>query len=80
MVCETVRLPGGGAALVCGPRRRRPRCAAPGCAAPSEFQCDAPVGRRTCDRHLCRRHRTPGGVGVDFCPEHADHVRQPALL
>jgi len=80
MVCETVRLPGGGAAIVCGPRRRRPRCSAPGCTAPSEFQCDAAVGRRTCDRHLCRRHHTPGGVGIDFCPDHADHVRQPALL
>src|SRR6516225_6841166 len=58
--------------MVCSVRRRRPRCSAPGCTAPSEYQCDAPVGRRTCDRYLCRRHRTPGGVG--FCPDHAQHA------
>jgi hypothetical protein len=74
MVCETVRLPGGGSAIVCGRHRRRPKCSAPGCSAPSEFQCDAPAPRRksgTCDRHLCASHRTTPQDGVDFCPEHA---------
>jgi hypothetical protein len=86
MTCETVRLPGGGVAMVCGPRARPPgsspgakgprKCYVPGCPTPAAFQCDFPTGRGTCDRHVCAAHRSAQGTGVDFCPEHA---RQPAL-
>lgn len=73
MTCETVRLPGGGAAIVCN-RRRRVKCSVAGCGAPSQFQCDGAAPQRksgTCDRHLCAAHRTPQGPGIDYCPEHA---------
>jgi hypothetical protein len=76
MTCETVKLPGGGVAIACTRGRRRPKCSEPGCDAPSQFQCDAPVAGKksgTCDRYMCGAHRTPqrGQPGVDFCPEHA---------
>jgi hypothetical protein len=76
MTCETMRLPGGGTAIVCGPRQRRRKCYVRGCPTPASFQCDFPVVRGTCDRYVCAAHRSAQGSGVDFCPEHS---RQPAL-
>lgn len=80
MTCEWVKMPGGGMAMVCGPRQRAPRrkCCVPGCRSRSGFQCDFPTGRgRTCNRYVCDAHRSAQGEGIDFCPEHA---RQPALF
>jgi hypothetical protein len=74
MTCQPVKLPGGVAAIVCSRSRRRPKCSEPGCDAPGEFQCDAPVAGKksgTCDRYMCRAHRVPRRPGIDFCPGHA---------
>jgi hypothetical protein len=84
MTCEWVKMPSGGMAMVCGPRQRRRKCYVRGCPTPASFQCDFPIGRGTCDRHVCAAHRSAqslplartGGSGIDFCPEHG---RQPAL-
>lgn len=84
MTCETVKLPHGGAAIICGRNRRRPKCSVRDCTAPGDFRCDAPVaGKRsgTCDRYLCAAHRTPQRGrptmgGIDFCPEHAQAATQ----
>lgn len=76
MACETIKI-NGGAAIICGGRRRR--CYL--CTDVSRYQCDFPIGRyksgkkkgsvRTCDRHLCNFHAKHGVTnGVDFCPDH----------
>lgn len=73
MACETVRLPGGVAVIVCGPRRRRPQCNVHGCTRPGDYQCDAPRdghSRKTCDAYLCVEHRVPQGNDVDYCLKH----------
>jgi hypothetical protein len=93
MTCETIMLPDGTSGIVCGRARRKRQCEEPGCFAPGEYQCDAPVVRKkrgggtmtgTCDKYLCAGHRVARGPGVDFCPEHAaelaDHcVAKPIL-
>ena len=74
MACETIHLPGGVAAIVCGPRRRRPRCSVLGCTRPGVYQCDAPSdghGKKTCDAYLCGEHRVPQANNLDYCPKHA---------
>lgn len=83
MPCRTVEieLPDGVAeAIICGGRKRTPKCYA--CDRASEYQCDMPLEsryvsgknkgkRRTCDRHLCQMHVRHGETkGVDFCMEH----------
>lgn len=71
MSCETVRMPGGGTAIVCGPRRRQPRCQMPGCTRPGARQCDYPVAPgKICDRYLCAEHAVPQGRNRDYCPDH----------
>ena len=70
MVCRTVDLPGGGRAIVCGPRQRR-QCSVAGCGAWSTAECDWPMGKgRTCDAHLCARHAVHLEPDVDYCAHH----------
>ncbi len=72
MTCETVKLPGGGTAIVCSDRRRRPNCQVSTCQHEHRYLCDFPIAPgQTCDRRLCERHRMPQGVDRDYCPEHA---------
>jgi hypothetical protein len=83
MRCERIMLPDGSRGFVCFDRRRMPRCSVRDCGAISGYQCDAPVaGRRsgTCDKHVCAKHRVPRGAGVDYCPEHAEHVPRQGTL
>jgi hypothetical protein len=68
MPCETVTLPGGQRAIVCGSRRRRPRCA---CGAPAPLLCDWKVGAGTCDEPICERCSTKPAPDKDLCPAHA---------
>lgn len=87
MACNTIELPGGGMAIVCGPRARRRRCVAPGCDWWADAQCDYPLVSRpgkTCDRYLCQRHRVeqvkiPGVHAVtgrvDYCEPHDRFAR-----
>jgi hypothetical protein len=71
MKCEWFSLPDGTRGVVCGGRRRTPRCQMPGCTRPGERQCDFPVGPgKTCDRYLCAGHAVRQGKNRDFCPDH----------
>lgn len=71
MTCETVRLPGGTTAIVCGRGGRRPRCRMPGCTRPGDRQCDFPLlAGGTCDKYLCARHAVRLGPDRDHCPDH----------
>lgn len=70
MPCETVTLPGGGRAIVCG-SRRTPRCA---CGRPSTQLCDWKVPSRrsgTCDKPLCKQCTHVPAPNKDLCPAHA---------
>lgn len=69
MVCERVNV-GGTSAIVCGPRRRRPRCA---CGRPATLECDWKVPSRksgTCDAPICDRCTTSPAPDKDICPAH----------
>lgn len=71
MACQTVRLPDGGAAIVCGPRQRAQRCS---CGRPAGLLCDWRIPARksgTCDRPICDRCTTSPAPEKDLCPEHA---------
>ena len=70
MACESVTLPGGGTAIVCG-RMRRQRCA---CGAPATRLCDwrVPAKRTgTCDTPLCAKCSQNPAAEKDLCPEHS---------
>lgn len=65
MACETVRMPGGGMAIVCS-SRRVPRCA---CGRRAPLLCDWKVPSKksgTCDAPLCNRCAT--------APAHEKHL------
>lgn len=70
MVCETISLGNGQAAIVCSGGRRA-RCA---CGKLSTLLCDWRVpGRRsgTCDKPLCASCTTSPAPEKDLCPDHA---------
>lgn len=78
MVCERVSLPGGGAAIVCSPGRRK-RCA---CGKPAPFLCDWKVPSRrtgTCDAPICADHATAPAPDKHLCPAHAADYAQWAV-
>lgn len=71
MACETVHLPGGARAIVCGPRQRQKRCA---CGKPGTLLCDWKVeGKKsgTCDKPICSGCTTSPAPDKDLCPAHA---------
>ena len=69
MACELVNFPGGGSAIICGPRRRRKPCFY--CRAPADWLCDwIHVDGITCDRSICVDHRSNQGQEIDYCLEH----------
>jgi hypothetical protein len=69
MACESVTLPGGTRAIVCGTRRRQ-RCA---CGAVATKLCDwkAATKSGTCDAPLCARCSTAPAPDKDLCLTHA---------
>lgn len=73
MPCQRVRLPGGGAAIVCSSRGRAARCSA--CRdRPGTLRCDWKVPARksgTCDKLICEPCSTSPAADKDLCPEHA---------
>lgn len=74
MHCQHVRFPGGGTALVCGPKPRRCKC---GNAA--TLLCDWKMPSRksgTCDAPICERCATTPAPGKDLCPKHAEAFEQ----
>jgi hypothetical protein len=76
MTCETVKLPGGITAIVCGRGRKKPKpCIC--CGKPSTKLCDFRTGERThaqgwitCDKPLCDACAVRGGTNIDYCPDH----------
>lgn len=71
MPCESITLPDGVRAIVCGPRQRKRRCA---CGKPAPLLCDWKVtGNRigTCDVPICAACSTSPAPGKDLCPDHA---------
>lgn len=68
MACEHVSLPGGGSAIVCGPRKRK-RCTS--CGGPASLLCDWKVGEGTCDEPICARCTTSPAPNKDLCHSHA---------
>lgn len=71
MVCQRVPLPGGGSAIVCGPRQRKRKCV--GCGKPADLLCDWKVPARksgTCDKPVCSRCATSPAPDKDLCPDH----------
>lgn len=72
MAGRVISLPGGGTAIVCGPRsRRRAPCSYPGCSAEHTRLCDFAVRRglqrATCDKKLCDLHAAHVGANRDYC-------------
>jgi len=76
MTCERVSLPGGGAAIVCGVRGRKRRCA---CGRPAGLLCDWKVKDNksgTCDAPICSSCTTSPAPDKDLCPTHAAAFEQ----
>jgi hypothetical protein len=78
MPCRHVHRPGGGYAIVCGPRVRRSirRCVV--CNCPDTMAtmklCDYPLQDklgRTCDAPVCVEHAMHVEPDTDYCPQHA---------
>lgn len=72
MTCHHVALPGGGAAIVCGPTQR---CK---CGQRATLLCDwkVPANRSgTCDRPICASCSTSPAPDKDICPAHAADLR-----
>lgn len=70
MACESVTLPGGTRAIVCGPRRKQKRCE---CGAVATLECDWKVPERksgTCDAPICSSCTFSPAPGKDLCTAH----------
>jgi hypothetical protein len=85
MQCRKVALPGGGAAIICGPKPRRRNCKF--CSRYADLECDFPfTGKKagkTCDVPMCLRCSTKQNDGKDFCPPHERYrakVEQQMML
>lgn len=70
MPCTFVPLPGGGTAIVCGPRARPKRCSC-GSGRPATLLCDWKVEGGTCDAPLCEACSHVPAPEKDLCPKHA---------
>jgi hypothetical protein len=66
MRCTSVNV-GGVPAMICGPQRL-PTCRF--CGSLAGLLCDFLVGRKTCDREICRSCAIALGPNVDICPDH----------
>ncbi|MFB9049497.1 hypothetical protein ACFFV8_12360 [Sphingobium indicum] len=69
MVCETVKLPSGGTAIICS-SRRRPRCS---CGQLAPFLCDWKVPNKrsgTCDEPLCADCASSPTADKHLCLKH----------
>lgn len=68
MKCTRVKMPNGGTAIVCGPRRPVKRCA---CGAPGTLLCDWKMPDKTCDKPICPAHAREVAADKHLCPEHS---------
>lgn len=74
MKCEIVKFKGGGMAIICGSRGRKPKiyqCQICG-KRRSTKQCDFPIAgtNKNCDKHLCDECAVIIGRDIDYCPGH----------
>lgn len=77
MPCTPINVPGLGTGFVCGPRRKKARCAS--CGRPADLLCDWKVpGRKsgTCDAPICNQCTTSPAPDKDLCPAHAAAYEQ----
>jgi hypothetical protein len=76
MTCETVKLPGGGAAIVCSRSRKRPyRCGF--CTLAGGLQCDWKLGAtKTCDALICPEHALEVAPDKHLCPVHQEDYKE----
>jgi hypothetical protein len=68
-MCETVKLPGGSTAVICGLRGVK-FC---GCGRQAVALCDWKMPNKrsgTCDAPICAAHTKEVGPGKHLCPEH----------
>lgn len=73
MTCETVLLPNGGRAIVCGSSQRAKRCV--GCGQRASRECDWKVKSHrsgTCDLPICANCAVAPAPEKDLCPAHAE--------
>lgn len=70
MVCTPVTLPGGGFAIVCGPRQKFKPCGC-GSGKPANLLCDWKVEGGTCDAPICPACSHVPAPSKDICPTHA---------
>ncbi len=69
MACRGIKLPNGGAAIVCGPRKRRRNCDR--CGAKATLLCDWKTDAgKTCDRPICTACAEEVGPDKHLCPDH----------
>jgi hypothetical protein len=83
MTCEHVTLPGGGRAIICGPRQPHQKCP---CGRRATQLCDWKMpnaedqrkvrGSATCDKPLCDQCTTSPAPDKDLCPAHAAEWRK----
>lgn len=73
MKCTRVQMPGGGTAIICGPRQRQRKCGAcPVPRSPATLLCDWKMpGGKTCDKPLCSLHGRKVADDKHLCPEHS---------
>lgn len=79
-MCQTIRLPGGQTAIVCGARQRKRACSSCGRSVSDYKLCDFLVDPSgdTCSRVLCVQcaiHREPD---LDYCPRHGETLAAEA--
>lgn len=71
MGCDHIKVPGGGAAIVCTRAVRRHKCCA--CHLAGGFQCDWKLSEtKTCDRFICPEHALKVAPNKHLCPEHQE--------
>lgn len=75
MPCHHVKIPGGGAAIVCVRTKKKQRCSVKDCVRPGTQLCDWKVPERksgTCDALVCvfHTHNPAGHPHKDLCPKH----------
>ena len=72
MPCDIKKDDDGRVTMISCSRGGRKTCQTPGCSETSVALCDFKMPHGTCDRRMCRTHRTPVGFNLDHCPIHKE--------